>query len=90
MQPNVKLQDDASENSGNEEFQVNDFQKSDIVEKARTDDDSSDEPNVDSGEYNTYYSSGEEYNGASAGRKTIPAAGAGEYSPVPDPPRCHP
>ena len=31
-------------------------------------------------------------NGAGAGRKTLPAAGvgAGEYSPVPDPPRCHP
>ena len=86
MQPNVKLQDDASENSDDsEEFQVNDFEKSDIVEKARTDDDFSDEPNIDNGEYNTYYSSGgilralaENRSPAGAGgRKTIPAAGAG-------------
>jgi len=51
MEPNDKLQDDASENADdNEEFQVNNFEKSDIVEKTRTDNDSSDEPNVDNGE----------------------------------------
>ncbi|KAJ8427937.1 hypothetical protein Cgig2_023313 [Carnegiea gigantea] len=48
MEPNVKLQDDASEKAGhNEEVEVNNFEESNIVEIARTDSDSSDDSNVD-------------------------------------------
>ena len=94
MQPNVKLQDDASENSDHsEEFQVNDFEKSDIVEKARTDDDFSDEPNIDNGEYNTYYSTGgilrgsggEQIPGGSRGKENHPRSGGGGIFPRPRP-----